>query len=449
MKDIGWKILSVLISVCLWFVVINIQNPVENRSFNVPVVFQNRDVLIENGLVMVNDKDFTNLKVSVKVRGQRMSLDRLNTKNIEAVVDLKKIAVGTSEAKEISAPISVTLPGIVGDTCQIISRDPQYVNLVVDNVITEEKAVEIKTNGTTQSGYVMSKPVANPAVVKVSGAQADVERVASVQAEITLESIAKDTVFKAVPVAYDANGEKINNVLLSEKEISVSINVSLSKKVPVKVMTQGLPAYRYKVEKISWTPEYIEVVGDEEVLNTLNEITLPVVNIQNKTESVEEEYSVSRLLPEGIKIKDGTAKTVAVKVQIAQEVTKLFHIPSNQISTTGTLPENLKATFKPVGVDLMLSGTEEVISAVDTSKILGTIDITNLTVGEQNVTIQFTLPEGTELSGSAPTAVILITDETSQTEPEEPNTEEEIPPTEQPENQNEVPPTREEEQVDP
>ena len=32
-KDAGWKLLSVFIAICLWFIVINIENPVETRIF--------------------------------------------------------------------------------------------------------------------------------------------------------------------------------------------------------------------------------------------------------------------------------------------------------------------------------------------------------------------------------------------------------------------------------
>lgn len=411
MKDIGWKILSVMIAICLWFVVINIQNPVENRTFNVPVEFQNRDLLIQNGLVMVNNKDFVNLKVSVKVRGQRMSLDRLNTKNIEAVVDLKKVVSTGTQTKEFSAPITVTLPGIVGDTCQITSKDPQYVNLVVDNVITVEKAVEIKISGTTSNGYVMSSPVSNPAVVTVSGAEADVERVDSVQAEISIHSISDDVTLKAVPIPYDANGEEVTGVLISEKEIGVSINVKKSKSVPVKVMTQGLPSYRYKVVHLSWEPMSIEVVGEAAVLDSLTEIVLPVINIQNRTESLEESYSVERLLPEGVQVKSGTKKSVTVTVEIAQEITKMFRIPGEQISTTGNLAEKRTATFSPQAVDLLLIGTKSAIDSVDISKILGTLEISNLDVGEHLIPLQFTLPEGVEIVGTAPDILVTITQE--------------------------------------
>ena len=34
MKDFLWKLLSLAIAVILWFVVINLENPVETRNFN-------------------------------------------------------------------------------------------------------------------------------------------------------------------------------------------------------------------------------------------------------------------------------------------------------------------------------------------------------------------------------------------------------------------------------
>ena len=56
-KDAGWKLLSVFIAVCLWFVVINMENPVEYRVFtaNIDIVSKTDvsgiDIYIKPGTV--------------------------------------------------------------------------------------------------------------------------------------------------------------------------------------------------------------------------------------------------------------------------------------------------------------------------------------------------------------------------------------------------------------
>ena len=92
MKDIGWKLLSVAIAVGLWFMVINIENPIENRNYTTKITFENEEVLAEQGLVITNLDEIKDTNVTIKVRGERMALDRLSQYKsyIQATVDLKK-----------------------------------------------------------------------------------------------------------------------------------------------------------------------------------------------------------------------------------------------------------------------------------------------------------------------------------------------------------------------
>ena len=47
--DIGWKLLSLIIAIGLWFMVINTENPVETRSYTAAIQLQNEEALTERG----------------------------------------------------------------------------------------------------------------------------------------------------------------------------------------------------------------------------------------------------------------------------------------------------------------------------------------------------------------------------------------------------------------
>ena len=46
-KDIGWKLLSLIIAIGLWFTVINTENPLETRTYTAAIQLQNKESLFE------------------------------------------------------------------------------------------------------------------------------------------------------------------------------------------------------------------------------------------------------------------------------------------------------------------------------------------------------------------------------------------------------------------
>ena len=91
--DIGWKLLSLIIAIGLWFMVINTENPVETRSYTAAIQLQNEEALTERGYVVVNDDELSSTRVTVRLRGQRLALDALSQSStrVQAVVDLSDV----------------------------------------------------------------------------------------------------------------------------------------------------------------------------------------------------------------------------------------------------------------------------------------------------------------------------------------------------------------------
>ena len=76
-KDLGWKLLSIAIAATMWFMVINITQPVDTRSYSRPLTLENMDTLTSRGLTVGNAEELKNTKITVKVKAQRTALDRL------------------------------------------------------------------------------------------------------------------------------------------------------------------------------------------------------------------------------------------------------------------------------------------------------------------------------------------------------------------------------------
>ena len=59
-KDLGWKLLSIAIAATMWFMVINITQPVDTRSYSRPLTLENMDTLTSRGLTVGNAEELKN-----------------------------------------------------------------------------------------------------------------------------------------------------------------------------------------------------------------------------------------------------------------------------------------------------------------------------------------------------------------------------------------------------
>lgn len=394
MKDFGWKLLSLGIAICLWFVVINIENPVETRNFTALLQIKNESAINDRGQVISNYDEIAGRKITIRVSGQRRALDSLykNRNEIQAYIDLSNLdeTAGYGE----SVPSTVRISGI-NESCQIESRSPSTVNLVVENLITAERIVQLDIAGGTDASYTMSEPEVTPSAVTVSGTQTAVDSVASVRASVNVESIKEDSVFTADLVPYNANGEVVNGVKLSMDSVQVYIPVRMSKRVELRAETYGTPPEGYSVDSIAVDPQFIYVLGDDTVLSSLEYIELPPSSVEGRQESFSMTYALRYLLPDGVKLRDNQQDLRAtVTVDFKEELTREITLRSDNISFFVDLDEGLMAEVAPDDIVFTISGNEEAMTGLDEGLITGSVSVVGLEEGQHNLPIELTMPEG-------------------------------------------------------
>ena len=187
-KDLGWKLLSIAIATILWFMVINIDQPIGTRDYNRPLSIQNMDVLTDRGLTIGNLEELKNTKITVKVKAQRTALDRLsqNPEWITASVDLSELSYAVN-GDVIALPVSVSVQG--GNTYGISSKSPAVVEVAVETMASKELPVEVYLNGDLDEGTYLSEPLLSAETVLVTGPSTLVNTVTSVRATVAAEDI--------------------------------------------------------------------------------------------------------------------------------------------------------------------------------------------------------------------------------------------------------------------
>ena len=104
MDNLGLKILAFLIAAFMWLIVVNIDNPVTDKTFSgIPVTVMNEEIVTDNNRtyqIIDNTQE-----VSVTVTAKRSVLNNIKADDIMAVADMKELTLGTQ------VPIEVTIPG--------------------------------------------------------------------------------------------------------------------------------------------------------------------------------------------------------------------------------------------------------------------------------------------------------------------------------------------------
>lgn len=407
--DIGWKLLSIMIAIGLWFMVINTENPVETRSYTASIQLQNEEALTERGYVVVNDDELSSTRVTVRLRGQRLALDALSQSStrVQAVVDLSDVIYSYS-GEPVSVPVDIVIPSVVNSSFEILSKSVQTVSVDIQPYINKDFDVKAVVNTTDETAKELANAVASPGSVTVYGARSIVESVAEVRAYVSPETVEDGMVMTAVPVAYNADGIVVGDVTFGTEELSVMITLDEVKSVRVNLSLTGEVADGYEITDYYTNPETMEVAGDAAALSRLTAINLPDIDVTGLEANSGYEFFAGDYLPDGLRALDGGRITATVIVE--EEETKELIIPVDSVTWGDTLAEGYMASISGEDISISVKGVASVIDTLTAADIEAHIDLDGLEEGEHDdVYVRFELPEGVSLAGGGGTVNVSIT----------------------------------------
>lgn len=409
--DIGWKLLSLVIAIGLWFMVINTENPLETRSYTANIQLQNEEALFERGYVVVNEDEITSTRVTVRLRGQRLALDTLSQSStkVQAVVDLDNV-IYSYNGEPVSVPVKIVIPSVVNDSFEILSKSIQTITVDIQPYINKDFEVKAVVNNTDSDTVQLANAVASPGTVTVYGAKSVVNSIAEVRAEVNPEILEDGMVITTAPVAYDAEGNVVDKVTFSSNELSVKIGMDEMKSVRVAVDITGRAAEGYEVTGIYVSPDTVDVAGKASDLSGVSIIRLPDIDVTGIDSNIIKEFSVEDYLPEGLRVigADGSDK-ITVTVSVEEETTKEIVIPAESIAVEGTLEEGLSAHIAGNDMTITISGAGSVISTVEADDIKAYVDVDGYEAGVySDVDVQFELPDGVSLVEGGETVTVTV-----------------------------------------
>lgn len=384
-NKIGTILLAFVVAFSMWYYVITVVSPEQERPFNnVQVTLEGENQLRERGLMLISDPNPT---VRVELKGSRQDLNNLNSGNLTLTADLS----GIFDAGEYQLGYSVEYPGnIPGGSVTVMNKEPSAVTVVVAERITRNIPVQLEFVGDAAEGFIADKPQAelDYQEVSITGPKETVDQIdhAYVRVDCTdrTETITESYRFEL----QDAEGNPVDAALITTnvEQVKVRVPVFLTKRLDLVVTANPGGGATAETSSIVIEPAYIDVSGSESALENLSEIVLGTLNLGEITDSMEKTIPIT--LPEGVNNLSNITEAT-VKISFPELAKKTFTISNIQANN---VPEGMDLDVLTKQLDITVRGPKDLIAKLAPEQIHVAIDV----AGVENtdaVAAQITFPE--------------------------------------------------------
>lgn len=361
------RIICLLLSFGLWLYVSNVENPVRTYEVKgVPVEIINEKSLTDSGFAISNPQQFT---VDLKVEGASSEITKIKKEDFKVAVDMSAYALKSGEntipVQILSYPenINIRNNGFLG------------IKVNLEEITTKQLTIKSKVKVSYKDNIYEKDESITPAKVTVSGAKSAIDNISQAVIRGEVKDLDKNYNNRFALEFLDSNGNIVSNVNSNIYETELSISVEHGKNVPVKVNTKGYLSSGLTMSEIKSIPENINIIGSNEELEKINEITTEPFDISILHEGGEATLKLN--VPEGILIEN---QLDSVKVEFSinsnrkepeAETSKSVTCNVNYVN----LREEFSIESSDASVIVHLSGVQNELDKINSDNISVTVDL--------------------------------------------------------------------------
>jgi YbbR domain-containing protein len=321
---------------------------------------------------------------------------RIDATTFKAAVDLATVTP-TGGPVSLSVTVEAVDPRI-----QVLDFEPGAIVVTLDR--KGSKSVPIRAIvGPIPSGLDAGDPIVEGTTATITGPQSVVDKVAEVQAFISIDASGVDVNQLVDLQAVDAEGGSLERIDVEPTQVRVRVPVFTdrrSKTLPVTPNVVGTPAAGFEVASIEVDPPAVSVEGDANDLAGLDRADTLPISVAGASSQVTQ--IVGFALPDGVQALGSSTVQVIVKLRPVTG-TRTFEAGVVLVGARPDLTYALSADHVLVTIggslaDLdRLSGVALVLSA----------DVTGLQAGQHDVAVTANLATGLTLVGASPNPVTV------------------------------------------
>lgn len=323
------KVLALVIAIVLWLYVSVEQDPLSQRSYNVPVTVENLSA----------DKIATLTKetVRIEVMGRDSRLDAVTAEDFKAYVDLKNVKTGEGEAD-----VKLSLPSEV----YFAKVEPKTVRVFVDRREGETMSVDVVRTGMLPDGVSIDALTVEPQNVFVSGNEEALEAVAKAGVELDLSDVYADTKKEFTVRLFDYEGNIIESSELKAYPEKVTLDikaraVDVQKTVPIQAELTGSLANGIQVDRVTVEPATAIVEGSPETVAKIKEVKTEPIDLSKIKETTS--FNV-KLVGKHLQQEQRVAVTIHVSAEAGDVDEGDSYTKVVPIAVTGSAAESVSAS---------------------------------------------------------------------------------------------------------
>ena len=381
-NNLGYKILALGFAFVLWLIVYNTEDPTRTETMTINVSVINKESVEKlNKYFEIADGAG---RITFSITAPRSVHEKIDEGDFTAVADMEYLTIDEGGATG-TVPIELKCTTNNYADSVILSTTTKTMRVKLETLMSKQFVISANAVGTVANGHALGAvTITAPNVLKVSGPESLVSKVAAVVATIDVEDMSVNVTDTVVPVLYDSQGQEIDatRLTLSNTTVNISANILKVKEVPITIKPLGKPADGHVVTSILSSPTTIKLKGNVAVLNAINAIEIPseLVNIDEATNDVKVTIDITDYIPYGAELVNNADATVDITVVIGKIRDKVFSIATENIVVIG-LPTDVNLKFTHTMLAVTISGLEEDINILSGTILSGSIDVTDLETG--------------------------------------------------------------------
>lgn len=413
-NNIGLKILALLIAILVWWVVMNIDDPLVKKTISgINVELRNDDDLIDKGYIYEVDSGSV---IAITVWAPESVAKDLKSSDFIAYADLSQLSPLTDTA---NITIECVKSDVKSDIKEITSK-VQVVKLSIDNKETAEIPVDVNITGTPADNYVTGDISISQNKIDITGAASVVEKIVRAEIKYDVSNLMQSVSEMVTPTFYDMDGNVVDTgtIQLSRNSLRLSVAINPTKWVNVTINPTVTTADDYKFMGYTQSFEQVKIAGTSDSLANITSIDLPsdAIELEDITESQDCVVNLNNYLKASYTIVSGTSELV-VHIEVEPLIIKSYVIRRNGI-LINNLADGLEAQIEDSYIEVNIKATQDVHDSFNMDVLNTNIDLKDYVPGEYDVKVVMSEDANNYTIADDVTVKVLITgnDEEEQTD---------------------------------
>ena len=270
--------------------------------------------------------------------------------------------------------------------------DPSTVTVKISEKVSDTRALtyDLMNENKLDSKLTISNVKLNTNEVVIKSSQEILDKVASVKAlvdasQVTLTESGTQTLENVTLVAFDSEGNKVNNVEVVPSKVTADVTVdSYHATKQVKIVTDGEMSNGKAISSITSSVKEVTIYGEKSIVDAIDAVQA-VVKVDNLDS--DKTMSVSLKKPTGVRYMSETKTSISISVGDASQRT--IGGISVQVQNLGSDYSASAASVNDRSIDVIVTGIQSIIdSEIDETKINAYVDLSGLKAGTHTVPVK-------------------------------------------------------------